>query len=185
MEGLALIGWNPVPFDLWAVWIRIKTSPDDHVNCRAAIPVRCAHHLKGKIIEKLRIFVKTSVADPDPKDSYNFARSGSEIFSTDPDPDMNLAHFPNPFPSPSILIPPPSPHSPLLKQPWIRIRITIKKRSLSNRFGFATLVKTMDILMRTCCIASCVAIRYIYCTGQLHRAAVNSISSCCYQAVQP
>ena len=103
VEGLALIGWNPVLFDLWAVWIRIKTSPDDHVNCRAAIPVRCAHHLKGKIIEKLRIFVKTSVADPDPKDSYNFARSGSEIFSTDPDPDMNLAHFPNPFPSPSSL----------------------------------------------------------------------------------
>ena len=48
----------------------------------------------------------TSVADPDPHpmDPHHFA----EIFSTDPDPDLNLDHLPHPSPTPSHLISPPS-----------------------------------------------------------------------------
>ena len=41
------------------------------------------------------------VADPDPKDLHHFARSESEIYSTNPDPDMNITHFPHPSPPPS------------------------------------------------------------------------------------
>ena len=45
-----------------------------------------------------------SVADPDPKDLHHFAGSGSIIFSMDPDPDQNLAHFHHLSPPPSHLI---------------------------------------------------------------------------------
>ena len=33
--------------------------------------------------------------DPDPKDPYNVAWSGSDIFSRDPDPDLKLDHLVN------------------------------------------------------------------------------------------
>ena len=38
----------------------------------------------------------SSVGDPDPLDPHHFAESGFIIFSMDPVPDINLAHFPNP-----------------------------------------------------------------------------------------
>ena len=53
---------------------------------------------------------QTKVADPDLKDTYHFDLFGSvsEIFilSTGLDPDLNVAHFTNPFPHTSFISPP-------------------------------------------------------------------------------
>ena len=37
------------------------------------------------------------MVDPNPKDPNQFFGSGSKIFSTDPNPDLNLAHRNHPF----------------------------------------------------------------------------------------
>ena len=56
---------------------------------------------RGRIINNVLItgwdqhILITSVVDPDPKDPYNVAWSGSDIFSRDPDPDLKLDHFIN------------------------------------------------------------------------------------------
>ena len=52
-------------------------------------------------------WVLISVEDPDTKDPHYFARSGSEIFSKDPEPYMIIAYFPHFSTPPSQLIPSP------------------------------------------------------------------------------
>ena len=37
----------------------------------------------------------SSVANPDPKEKPNFAKSGCKLYYTNPDPDLNLAHLTN------------------------------------------------------------------------------------------
>ena len=41
------------------------------------------------------IYVRTGVADPDPKDPHHCSGSGNEKLSMDPDPDLNLAQLKN------------------------------------------------------------------------------------------
>ena len=62
------------------------------------------------LLNTLQNCVKTSVADPDPKDPHHFAGSGSIKFSMDPDVPHPTSITPPLLPHPSP--PSPSPHLP-------------------------------------------------------------------------